>query len=117
MKKIKLKGGSLSGIFLCEPKIGKPFDRKEVPLIENREYGFQRWYSQFKRIQSYELLHPDMFPRITGCGKEGDSAFFDMDYFSDSQTIIDFLNSILNKNDIQIVFDALFQAPFNITYV
>jgi len=110
MKKTKLKGGSLSGTFLCEPHEGNVFIRKEVSLIENREYGFQRWYSQFKRIQRYELIHPDMFPRIIGCGKDGDYAFFDMEYFSGSQTIFDFLSTNVGEQDVQRVFNALLGA-------
>lgn len=45
MRKTRLKGGSLSGTYLCQPDHGEPFVRKEVSLVHNREYGFQRWYS------------------------------------------------------------------------
>ena len=44
MTKARLKGGSLSGTYLCTPSDGLPFVRKEVSLTANREYGFQRWY-------------------------------------------------------------------------
>jgi len=73
MIKTKLKGGSLSGTYMMGD-----FVRKECSIVENREYGYQRWYSQLKRLQRYNQLFPEMFPRIFRYGIEGDMAYYDM---------------------------------------
>jgi hypothetical protein len=67
MKKISLKGGSLSRTSLIiENK--KKFVRKEVSLKLNREYGYQRWYSQLKRIHRYNKIFPKLFPELIDFG-------------------------------------------------
>lgn len=105
MKKTRLKGGSLSGTYLCERADGSKFVRKEVSLVTNREYGFQRWYSQLKRMQRYEVLFPGHFPRLQTYGRDGDMAFFDMDFIPDTVTVQEFL---LDANQAQV--DAVFVA-------
>ena len=47
------KGGSLSSTLLMQDNKDM-FVRKTVSLVENREYGYQRWYSQLKKLQRYE---------------------------------------------------------------
>ena len=47
-----LKGGSLAGTYVITTSSGQ-YVRKEISLVENREYGYQRWYSQLKRLQRY----------------------------------------------------------------
>ena len=48
-----LKGGSLSGTFIIRKK-NMLLVRKQVSLKKNREFGFQRWLSQLKKIQYYK---------------------------------------------------------------
>ena len=64
----KFKGGSLSSTNLMEES-GKLFVRKSVSLIDNREYGFQRWYSQLKKLQRYSVMYPNLFPPVLNYGK------------------------------------------------
>jgi hypothetical protein len=106
MEKIKLKGGSLSGTYLINPGSGPSIVRKEVSLIHNREYGFQRWYSQLKRMQRYSIIFPGIFPEIINYGRDREIAFFDMPYLARSQTVQEFL---LNTDD-KIKIDRMFHA-------
>jgi hypothetical protein len=100
MIKKRLKGGSLSATYLI--KDGENyFVRKEVSLVENREYGFQRWYSQLKRMQRYSILFPKVFPKILNYGHENDFAYFDMEYFENFITGHEFLISTTDKKQIK----------------
>lgn len=96
MIKKRLKGGSLSATYLVSEGT-KTFIRKEASLTQNREYGFQRWYSQLKRVQRYSVLFPGVFPNIIKYGQEGDFAYFNMEYVQDSMTAHEFL---INNNDL-----------------
>lgn len=107
MEKIRLKGGSLSGTYLCKPQGAKPFVRKEASLTEHREYGFQRWYSQLKRLQRYDVLFPGVFPKLITYGKSGDLAYFDLEYVEDSVTIQEFLTTTTGKARIDALFSEL----------
>jgi len=107
MKKIRLKGGSLSGTYLCIPEIGDSFVRKEVSLVENREYGFQRWYSQLKRLQRYENLFPGIFPRLIEYGRDGDLAYFNIEFFDGAQTLHEFLSKTNNCQLIDEMFEKI----------
>jgi hypothetical protein len=107
MIKTRLKGGSLSGTYLCTPSAGAPFVRKEVSLTTNREYGFQRWYSQLKRMQRYEILFPGHFPKLVTYGRDGDMAYFDMAYIPDAVTVHDYLIAPRTRAEIDAMFDAL----------
>lgn len=96
MQKTRLKGGSLSGTYLCKPDKGLPFVRKDVSLVHNREYGFQRWYSQLKRMQRYAEMFPGVFPALRTYGMlhdpvQGDMAYFDMEYIEGAVTVQEFL--------------------------
>jgi hypothetical protein len=101
MKKTKLKGGSLAATYLIEEN-GAKFVRKEVSLTENREYGFQRWYSQMKRMQRYSVMFPGFFPSVIKIGQDKNNAYFDMDYVPDAITGHEFL---ITTTDARDVFD------------
>jgi hypothetical protein len=107
MKKTRLKGGSLSGTYLCRPGIGVPFVRKDVSLINNREYGFQRWYSQLKRLQRYEHMFPGVFPKLIGYGRDEDQAYFDIEYIEGTLTVLEFLEQTDNPKLIDEMFAEL----------
>lgn len=102
----KLKGGSLSGTFLHESE-GKAFIRKKVSLTENREFGFYRWFSQAKKLQSLQKMFPELFPKMIEMGAENGEAFFDLEYIKNSITGFDFLIQNPSNNDIKQFFDAL----------
>ena len=106
----QLKGGSLSGTFICSDNLGNHFVRKECSLNNNREYGFQRWYSQLKRLQRYGKQYPSIFPNIIRYGMLDNIAYFDMDYVSDSITLFEYLCSTNDKNKIELAFLSLLEV-------
>lgn len=107
MEKTRLKGGSLSGTYLCQPSCGEPFVRKEASLTIHREYGFQRWYSQLKRLQRYGHLFPGVFPKVLNYGRHGDLAYFDIEYIPDSLTLHEFLIRNPEPSKIDAIFSEL----------
>lgn len=106
IRKTRLKGGSLSGTYLCETEDG-PYVRKEVSLRVNREYGFQRWYSQLKRMQRYSVLFPGTFPRLLTYGRDSEMAYFDMEYIPDAVTVHEFLMNGPDRAAIDAMFGQL----------
>jgi hypothetical protein len=107
MQKTRLKGGSLSGTYLCRTDAGVPFVRKEASLNQHREYGFQRWYSQLKKLQRYAHLFPEAFPKVLDYGRAGDLAYFDIEYVPDSITAHEFLCGTTSPPDIDRMFGKL----------
>jgi hypothetical protein len=100
LDKQQLKGGSLSETSLCTSSSGIQFIRKEASLTENREFGFQRLYSQLKRLQRYNDLFPNMFPDVISYGLLDDRMYFDLEYIPDSITLHEFL---IRTDDLEIV--------------
>ena len=112
--KIRLKGGSLSETTLHLPKGGMPFVRKQVSIKTNREYGFQRWYSQLKRLQRYEYMYPGRYPKILDYGCGADNAYFDMEYIEDSVNLYQFLKNNKDSDQIGSLFYHLTRAMADI---
>ena len=107
IKRTRLKGGSLSGTYLCIPENGTPFVRKDVSLTKNREYGFQRWYSQLKRLQRYGDLFPGFFPKLIDYGRDKDLAYFNIEYIDGALTVHEFLKKTSNNHHIDEMFAQL----------
>jgi hypothetical protein len=107
VEKIRLKGGSLSGTYACKNDLGLIFVRKEVSLTEDREYGFQRWYSQLKRLQRYGEMFPGIFPKVMSYGCDEKLAYFDIEFIEDSQTLHEFVCNTNNTQLIDKVFNNL----------
>jgi hypothetical protein len=103
---IKLKGGSLSETFLIEED-GKKIVRKSVSLVRNREYGFQRWYSQMKRLQRYSVIVPGLFPNVLKYGVGRDFAYFDMNFIEDSVNAQEYLAAERDADKIGVFFEEL----------
>jgi len=103
------KGGSLSSTNLMTDGKNKPFVRKSVSLVENREYGFQRWYSQLKKMQRYSIQFPGVFPNVIGFGRNDDIAYFDIEYFPDGVNAQEFISSCKDKSQIDTFFSALIE--------
>jgi hypothetical protein len=85
---LPLKGGSLSNTYRLPQ-----YDLvcKEVVRDKNREYGFVRWYSQLKKLQRYNTLYPNLFPKVLGVNVDSDKATFKIEYmkgFRDIKTIL-----------------------------
>jgi hypothetical protein len=76
-----LKGGSLGVTELIETQLGELRVRKSISALVNREYGEVRWHSQFKRLQRYSALIPELFPKVLELGVNRDSYYFDIEYF------------------------------------
>ena len=104
-----LKGGSLAGTYLINTSEGE-YVRKEISLKTNREYGYQRWYSQLKRLQRYEVLFPDLFPRVLRFGEEGGNAYFDIEYFPEALNCFDYLKNYAKEDTIKRIFDLIVEG-------
>jgi hypothetical protein len=107
MQKVRLKGGSLSGTYLMTPDSGHQFVRKECSVVVNREYGFQRWYSQLKRMQRYSVMFPGLFPALLNFGLEGDLAYFDMPFIEGAITAHEYLVGCESKAQVDAFFSTL----------
>ncbi|MCP3887725.1 MAG: hypothetical protein GY702_02470 [Desulfobulbaceae bacterium] len=101
------KGGSLSATCLMRNEDGKLFVRKSVSLIENREYGFQRWYSQLKRLQRYSALFPGLFPRVIRFGKDNEIAYFDIEYFESAINAQEYIEQCQQDSEVDEFFISL----------
>lgn len=106
IKQIKLKGGSLNNTILFIED-NKKYVRKSVSLVKNREYGFQRWYSQLKRIQRYSVLFPDIFPKLLGYGMKKEFAFFDIEYVDESKNGFEFVSTCSDNDKIDKFFESI----------
>jgi len=98
MKTISLKGGSLSRTYLIPDE---KIVRKEISRVENREYGFMRWYSQLKKLQEYNTLYPGLFPKVVNVDSNKANAWFDLEYlegFRDIKSILS--NDTLSEEQI-----------------
>tara|TARA_R110002020_G_scaffold394715_1_gene604726 strand:+ start:21486 stop:22487 length:1002 start_codon:yes stop_codon:yes gene_type:complete len=112
-KKTLLKGGSLAGTYLLEsPDSSFRCVRKEISTTENREYGYQRWYSQMKRMQRYESLFPGLFPMLLGCGVDDESgyAYFDMEFLENAENCHDYICDTTSPEQVEKVFEEIISA-------
>lgn len=96
MKITKLKGGSLSTTNLIDDGVNI-FVRKTISLIHDREYGYQRWYSQYKRLQRYPIYVKNIFPAIINMGVDGNFCYFDIEYIQNSKNGFEFLSTATNS--------------------
>ena len=95
-----LKGGSLAGTYVITTPSGQ-YVRKEISLVENREYGYQRWYQQLKRLQRYHTLFPDLFVKVEGYGLDNGLAYFDLPYYENAVNCYEYLKKC--KDDDKII--------------
>ena len=105
---IPLKGGSLSQTYRLPQ-----YDLvcKEIVRDKNREYGFVRWYSQMKKLQRYNTLYPNLFPKVLGVNVDGTTAGFKMEYmkgFRDIKTIL--ANDTLTDEQIFRISQAVWKG-------
>ena len=103
------KGGSLSQTSLIRKK-NKLFVRKKISLIENREYGFQRWSTQMKKIQLYNSQFKNCFPKILNAGVKNNFAFFDIEFYPNSKNCFEYLNTNKTINVKKIVKKILIKT-------
>lgn len=81
--------------------------RKEISLIEDREYGFMRWYSQLKRLQRFGELFPNVFPKVIRFGRDVSIAYFDIKYIEGSVNGFEFLASDPPDDQVEKYFQSL----------
>lgn len=103
----KLKGGSLSGTYLIQE--ATDYVRKECSIVDNREYGYMRWYSQLKRLQRYNRLFPGLFPQVYGYGLDGITAYYDMEVVQGVNGY-EFLCEAKTGKPIRVFFEKLMLA-------
>jgi len=103
------KGGSLSSTCLLEDG-GKLFVRKSVSLVHNREYGFQRWYSQLKKLQRYSIMFPGLFPSVLNYGMTDNDAYFDMEFYKDAINAHQYIDECNSQKKVDIFFKSLITA-------
>lgn len=98
---IKLKGGSLNSTSLHIDGDRK-FVRKFIATSADREYGYVRWYSQLKKIQRYNSLFPNLFPKLHDVNITENGAYFDIEYIENSKDIKTlFVNGELSDDQVQ----------------
>ena len=91
-----LRGGSLASTSIIETDVGS-YVRKEVNIKSNREYGYQRWYSQLKRLQRYNVLFPNLFAEVVRYGINDDSALFDLRYYENAVNCFEYFSKCKNR--------------------
>lgn len=108
MKTISLKGGSLSRTYwLPDEKIV----RKEISRVGNREYGFMRWYSQLMKLQQYNTLYPNLFPKVVNVDSTSVEAWFDLEYLEGFRDIKSILSKdILSEEEIFKISQAVWKG-------
>ena len=97
----EFKGGSLGKTVLIQANSGELRVRKSVSSRLNREYGLVRWHSQFKRLQRYEQLVPNLFPKVLEVGYQAGEYYFEIEYLKDFQDLKSYLfNTTLDLSEI-----------------
>jgi hypothetical protein len=87
------KGGSLSRTELLENSKLKKIVRKSISKVDNREYGFIRWQSQYKRLQRYNQIFPEVFPKLLAVGFENSFYYFDLEYLEGFINLKDYMSN------------------------
>ncbi len=105
-----LKGGSLNCTALRSYDDGVSVVRKSVSRNSDREYGFVRWYSQFKRLQRYDAVFPGLFPHLVEVGKDESNAFFDMEYIDGAVDVKRWLSEPQSDTDIRSLHEGVWRA-------
>ena len=105
-----LRGGSLNKTVLRRFDDGSAVVRKAIARTTHREYGLVRWHSQFKRLQRYEQMFPDLFPRLLDAGEEGDTAWFDLAFVEGSVDLKTYLTTEPFQGDVDALHAALWSA-------
>ena len=101
-----LKGGSLSKTIIIK-KNNKKYVRKLVDIENNREYGFYRWFSQFKKLQRLNAIFPSIFPKVLSSGVRNKNYFFDIEYFEKSRNCYEYLCEEDNEKKIILVLNKI----------
>jgi hypothetical protein len=105
----RLKGGSLAGTYLIRDG-NRTFIRKECSTVENREYGFYRWFSQLKKLQRHHETYPHLFPAVLDIDADHEKAWFDLTYIEGSVMVSEYLHNHCTDEETDRVFKAFVRA-------
>ena len=94
-----LKGGSFSNTTIVDDN-GKLRVRKTISRKDDREFGFFRWVSQYRKMRQYSEIFPGLVPKPTQFENQGDFSSFFIDYFSGYQNGYEYLISCKKSNDV-----------------
>jgi len=107
------KGGSLGRTELMQNQAGLKIVRKSISIKKNREYGLVRWQSQYKRLQRYNLIFPDTFPKLLQVGSDQSTYFFDMEYLEGFINLKDYLsNRTFCESEVIQIVEKVFHLAF-----
>ena len=107
------KGGSLSHTELLKSSDNKKFVRKSVSKKENREFGLVRWQSQYKRLQRYNHLFPNTFPKLLRVGHEKYFYFFDLEYLEGFVNLKEYMSeSTVTNTEATYIADKVFDLAY-----
>ena len=111
----KLKGGSLAATYLIKTPHSS-YVRKQIDRTIEREYGFQRWYSQLKRLQRYDTMFPDLFCKVIDYGTDDDGrlAFFDLEYYEGALNVHEHLMTCQDPEQINEIFNLILNGMANL---
>ena len=101
-----LKGGSLSKTIIIK-KNSKKFVRKLIHIENNREFGFYRWLSQFKKLQRLNKIFPKLFPKVMSSGIFQNYYYFDIEFFVGSKNCYEYFCKEKNIKNISFVFEKI----------
>ena len=104
---LEFKGGSLGHTKLFQKTNGNKFVRKSINSQIEREYGLVRWLSQYKRLQSYNELFPNIFPKVLNLGSYADYYYMDLEFFDGYVNVSDFLVSESDKSKIYVLVEKI----------
>lgn len=103
----ELKGGSFSKTIVVEEN-GNKLVRKFISRHTEREYGLVRWQSQIRKLQVMnQFIGDEKAPKILSLGYDDDSYYYDIEYFENSKTILDYLLAPYTDVNVSSVFESL----------
>tara|TARA_R110001583_G_scaffold111063_2_gene260128 strand:+ start:4266 stop:5231 length:966 start_codon:yes stop_codon:yes gene_type:complete len=109
----ELKGGSFSKTLAIENN-GRKIVRKFISRHVEREYGLVRWQSQIRKLQIMnQSIGSDYVPKVISSGYDDVSYYYDIEYFENSKTILDFLLNPYENVNSKTVFDNLIKVIDN----
>jgi len=89
--KFSLKGGSFSSTDVVEYK-GELLVRKKISFSEDREYGFYRWYGQYKKMLSMSKKYPELIPAPNNFKVDDKTYSYTIPYYKDFINAYEYLN-------------------------
>lgn len=109
--KFSLKGGSLSSTDVVMHK-NDFLVRKSISAISEREFGFTRWYGQYKKMQRLSNNFPDLVPPPLNFVVKDETYSFTVPYYKNHYNAYDYLMD--SESDPKNFAEKLFSALSNV---